>query len=329
MSFEYPDYLDGKHQIRQDVLEDLLVEVTTGRRLFSFRNDLFGTRFPTPDETDRGRIIYTKRLHQLIGRGILTREKMDQVALNNGLIDAKARTEREQLLKMIERQVKGRDMTQDLRHRAQLDKEINVARIRAIELESSENHIFRNCAEVLADERRTAYLVCCCTLTGEMIDQPIWKSWDEYKGCKDWELMNVARDAFQRSQIGIPNKVIRALSRTYEWRMRWKASTESGTPPFADSSSAWDKNKRVLIYWSNFYDNIFQHPECPDDETINDDESLQTWLNYQVAQRKKNKTVVAGRRSPTYKAANGRSVPMTKIGADKSIKVNQPYRVRA
>lgn len=38
-----------------------------------------------------------------------------------------------------------------------------------------------------------------------------------------------------------------------------------------------DDYQKELLYWNNYYQNIYNNPECPTEETINDDDALDGW----------------------------------------------------
>jgi len=45
--------------------------------------------------------------------------------------------------------------------------------------------------------------------------------------------------------------------------------------------------QKTLITWSSIYDNISEHPDCPPDYIINDDDVLDGWLIIQRRKREK------------------------------------------
>lgn len=63
-----------------------------------------------------------------------------------------------------------------------------------------------------------------------------------------------------------------------EWRARWKASTKTGSPLFEGPTVDWNINQVALVFWSNFYDNIFEHPERPEQKVIDNDDLLDRWV---------------------------------------------------
>jgi hypothetical protein len=47
--------------------------------------------------------------------------------------------------------------------------------------------------------------------------------------------------------------------------------------------------QRALINISKMYDSIYEHPECPDDKIIEDDDMLDGWMLFQKEKREKEK----------------------------------------
>lgn len=60
----------------------------------------------------------------------------------------------------------------------------------------------------------------------------------------------------------------------------------------------WDVNKVNLCHWSDFYDNIYEHPECPDQYIVDSNKLLDEWVERQSKineeRRRKNKSESGG-----------------------------------
>ena len=82
-------------------------------------------------------------------------------------------------------------------------------------------------------------------------------------------------------------KGIRELSRSEPWRTYWKASCQASDPLFDIPSTQYNLYQKSMCYWSLLYDNIFEHPESPTQEVINDDALLDDWLLEQYNKRQK------------------------------------------
>ena len=98
---------------------------------------------------------------------------------------------------------------------------------------------------------------------------------------------------------------------------------------FPGASSDWDANKRNLVWWSDFYDAVMRHPECPSEDVIRDDEALQNWINGLASKgRGKAPASSAAPRQPrSFLDGKGRRIPGVTVGQER-IEVNQPFRVR-
>lgn len=78
-----------------------------------------------------------------------------------------------------------------------------------------------------------------------------------------------------------------------DWRARWKASKETGTPLFPNPVCDWNPSQVELSYWFSFYDSIYEHPDRPPIKVINDDDLLDKWVkdkHEEVEKRAKKKS---------------------------------------
>lgn len=321
--------LDGRGQIRPSAIDDLLIEMISGKSLYESGGELYATRAPTMAEQDKARIVHTRKVHEARRAGLPTRAEIEATALAHGQIEVADRQEQENLTAIIARQQKARDATRDPLQKAGLAEETERLRSRLIELRMREEELFAHSAEAKAEESRVGFLVACCTLGGQLLDEPVWGSWDDYQNCDRWTLLLDARRSFMRTSHGLPIKIIRAVARSHEWRSRWKAARESGSPLFEGSSADWDTNKRNLAWWTEFYEAIARHPESPPDETVANDDSLQDWINQQVAKKnQKGPSPTAQQKPPpTYIDGHGRRQSMVRVGSE-TVQVGTPYQVR-
>ncbi|MCL2641863.1 MAG: hypothetical protein FWD53_13515, partial [Phycisphaerales bacterium] len=129
---------------------------------------------------------------------------------------------------------------------------------------------------------------------------------------------------------GLSVAIIRGIARSHEWKTRWRAAKETGTPVFPGSLGDWDANKRNLVWWSDFYDAVMRHPECPPDDVISNDELLQNWING-LGTKGKGKTPTRPHpphgQGRSFLDGKGRRIPGVVVGQEK-VAVNQPYKVR-
>ncbi len=317
--------LDEGGQIKESLVDDLLVEVISGRSLFTSAAELYASRSPTFNEQDKARIIYTRRFFET-RKTLPTKEQLEKVAVEKGIFVAAEREEVTSLEGLVTRLMRTRENTRDPKQKVELAAEMVGLRDRIMELRAVEGEVFIHSAEAKAENTRTAFMVSCCTLHGELLDKPLWAEWSEYQGCSNVTLLNDSRRAFLRAWHGLPIKIIRAIARTAEWRGRWKAAQETNAPVFDGSPSNWDASKRNLTWWSDFYDTVYRHPQSPSEEIIANDDALQEWMNLQIAKNKQGPKAPDNRPPRTFTDGRGRHIPSVKVG-EETIAVNTPYRV--
>lgn len=77
--------------------------------------------------------------------------------------------------------------------------------------------------------------------------------------------------------------VYRELARTEPWRVIWNGKKAEGSV-FSVGAVHLSEEQRSLVMWSGIYDSIYEHPECPTDDIIDDDDILDGWM---IIQRRK------------------------------------------
>jgi hypothetical protein len=304
----------AKIEISKAEMDELLVEIITGKRLFqdTVSGEIFAVRFPTVQEKDRARIIYSKKYKELIASGLPTRKEMEGIIKEHEILPPSHFFFVKNLENSIEDMERSLKITNSEHQKASLKADIDRAQQSLYKLKREEELLYENSADMRAEDVRLSYLISACTIKGDELEQKYWESYSEYKGDTNSHFATLARQNFIRMFIGISAELIRLVARSYEWRNRWKASKQTGSPIFAGASADWDKNKVSICYWSDFYDTIFEYSTPPPPEVIEDDEQLFDWIREvnRINAQEANKSQAASQ------------------GKGKQKKVNSPYRIR-
>lgn len=77
---------------------------------------------------------------------------------------------------------------------------------------------------------------------------------------------------------------MRNLARLDVWKGYWVISKGAGNP-FGKCPIELTDDQRLLCQLTRMYDSAYEHPECPDDEIIKDDDAFDGWL---IRERRKN-----------------------------------------
>ena len=90
------------------------------------------------------------------------------------------------------------------------------------------------------------------------------------------------------AQNEILPETFRKLARSHPFRGMWNLSKKTGDL-FGGSAIDIDKNKLALISYAQMYDNVYENPESPKDEIIEDDDCLDGWFIVQRRKQEKEK----------------------------------------
>ena len=84
----------------------------------------------------------------------------------------------------------------------------------------------------------------------------------------------------------IPADTFREIARSDLWRNYWSANKER---MFNKPTVEWTDEQKTLVIITKMYDNAYEHPECPSDNIINDDDMFDGWMIMQRRENEKDK----------------------------------------
>ena len=76
------------------------------------------------------------------------------------------------------------------------------------------------------------------------------------------------------------------IARSDYWRNYW---SNNKTRILDEPVKEWSEEQKSLINISCMYDKIYEHPDCPKDDIIGDDDALDGWMLYQKQENEKQK----------------------------------------
>lgn len=158
------------------------------------------------------------------------------------------------------------------------------------ELRATKINILSCTAEARADEYARRYIIFNSS-TDKMGNQ-IWETEEQFLESTDQELIDLLTIEYVNNHM-MSEKQVREIARSQHWRFRWTAS-KNGESLFGKPISEWSDLQNNLVYWSQFYDFVYENPDAPSDDIIENDAALDAW--FQDRDKKK---------SPTSNAKNG------------------------
>jgi hypothetical protein len=84
-------------------------------------------------------------------------------------------------------------------------------------------------------------------------------------------------------KLMITTENFKELARDNIWRNYWNSCSKNEL--FDEPTVDLSDEQRALINISKMYDNIYEHPECPSEQIIEDDDALDGWM---IVQKRKN-----------------------------------------
>lgn len=73
----------------------------------------------------------------------------------------------------------------------------------------------------------------------------------------------------------LTNEQFREIARTEPWRSYWSADK---TNVIGGPTMSWTEDQRTLVSYSKMYDSIYENPDSPSEDIINDDDVLDGWI---------------------------------------------------
>lgn len=161
-----------------------------------------------------------------------------------------------------------------------LRKALNKAKQALAELTTTRNKYNHLSCSGLAALARTRYLVSVSFYTRDTEQRIDFDSLPSQR-------FNEALKVYGESRL--LEKTYRELARTDPWRSTWSCR-KSETGIFGVAAINYTEEQKNLVCWSEMYDSIYGHAECPPDSVIDDDDLLDGWMVKQRRLREKSTT---------------------------------------
>lgn len=103
----------------------------------------------------------------------------------------------------------------------------------------------------------------------------------------DNDIDNIDHNKFEKITSSISQHIIsietyKRIARHESWKMIWHSNKNN---IFGKAAFEMTDEQKTLVSISNMYDKIYEHPECPQDFVIEDDDMLDGWM---IDQKRKN-----------------------------------------
>lgn len=139
---------------------------------------------------------------------------------------------------------------------------------------SKKDELYSNTLEGYANSIKNEYII-----TETLYHNNIKTFLNDNNKNNNYMLFNNIVSELNRYNIGIES--FKKLARSHLWRSYWNVQKET---IFSKEGSDITDDQKTLVGISQMYDRVYEHPECPSDEIIEDDYALDGWM---IVQKRK------------------------------------------
>lgn len=258
---------DNEHEL-------LLYRIISGRYIFYYSNEEYVLLSPTLDIKYRASIIYDNIINEEKYQEWFREENSENLLIGLGIWTIHTKkdlTHFEQLLDNLKVDLFNNFMipskTKDIRKKIKQTKE-NIAKIY-----SSKNNFLSHTLEGYASSVKNEYIICNTLYKNN-------KLVFDANNAKSYVLFNSLVHYIDQHMI--TTEEFKELARSSLWRGYWNSGKDN---IFDNPVSLLTDEQKALLNISRMYDNIYEHPDCPDDKIINDNDALDGWM---ITQKRKN-----------------------------------------
>jgi len=277
--------------VSPEEIEDRIAKITWGARYHYVQNGRGKEQIvilKSLNSRQKGFVsfIYDRAYKEAVSTGILTRFELKRI-LNERILwgphedDAIKRAK--ERIKELKKEI--HDVKKNSRIFKRTVKVIEAQNRALQQLEQKKRSMFAVSAEVYAEEARSLALAYC--LSYDENDKRLWKTWDDFLDETDVTFIGELIVALAKDDV-VSLGETREVARSSSWRFRWNGAKSNVDNLFGKPIIEFDNNQQNLLYWSQVYDSVYEAPEPPPDEVIENDAKLDAWFEAQDKQRKKN-----------------------------------------
>ena len=265
--------------------EEKLRQIVSGFFHFKYKDRLLKYFEPTSSLFSEIS-FYTKNIESDLKRdGFLTEEDEKSILISRGLWSNEKEQELKTCQKDIEKLINEKPKLKFKSRSLQMvDSTINALQKRIEELSEVRHCMFAQTIEYQKAYRINVTLLSECVR--DRFGEKIWKTVEELEEhISTRDIEELLKMTVLASKI--QQKDIRAIARSEPWRTIWKTASKTGSSLFKNPISDITKAQYELCYWSNVYDSVYESPDFPGADVVDDDDKLDDWFVQQSSKYEK------------------------------------------
>ncbi len=262
----------------QEVIDQRIEQILWGKSVCTIGTQDFILRSLSIQESNKLNFLYNKTYNSAILNGVMSLQDLEELFESQNIWGDNERNRLEELDKEISlysRRIAQYEF-QNFKKKPYMRK-LKKATEEKSELNQLKNQIFSVCAENRAEEIKRREMVRLCTQNED--EEQFWKTREDFLSDRRERLIDQLAISYYKENF-LNQAEIREIARNNSWRFRWGAS-KNGADLFGKPIAEWSEMQNALVFWSQYYDSVFEHPDCPSQSVIESDEELDAWITGQ------------------------------------------------
>lgn len=258
-------------------LELLLFRVLSGKILFTYKNEQYELKNSSIDIKYEAQILYDSIINDEKYNDWIRAEDLDDMLISLGLWSKDTNKIIKDIEKKIERSKVDMFLSAALSDKVKkIKRSLSEYRNQLNKIMDYKNNLFSHTLEGYASSIKNEYILCNTLFKNNIRVFPKQASSDQ----ASYVYFNDLVMEVNKQNIGID--LYKELARSSMWRSYWNCNKEK---VFNKAVCDWTDDQRTTVSVTRMYDNIYDHPDCPSDNVIEDDDMLDGWM---IHQREKN-----------------------------------------
>jgi|LakMenE01Jun11ns_1017448.scaffolds.fasta_scaffold9959619_10 hypothetical protein len=250
-------------------LERDIYRILSGKLLFSYNKKKYVLTFPKPILKYKANLIYESIINDEKYNEWIRLENLDKYMQYMGVWEpgmSAFMKKSEQEIDNLKVSLYNNRLNAKLTNRTKL--QLNNLRAKLGQLNGIKQTYYMQTLEGYAESIKNEFIMV------NTIYHNGKKAFDKFKSLKN-SLNKFTNIVSEIDKHGLSVSDYRRIAKSDLWRSLWNVGK---TNIFKNAVSEWTEEQLTIVSYSMMYDSVYEHPEKPTDNVINDDDMLDGWM---------------------------------------------------
>ncbi len=260
-------------------LDLLISKISFGKEMILVNNEFVSLKHPTNEVKIKAKIMYSKAYDKAISDGLLPKKDLEELIIARGIFSS----EDEEKVSKLQSRLDAQEilLSKTLKVKTNQDRLKKIIKglkddISVI-LYKKYSKLYMS-AESKTEEEVNGFI--CSESTHNDDGSKFWETYNDFITEKNSDIKDDVFSAYVALIQGTDVATIRFIARSTLWRIRYTNSAKNIDTLFGKPSTDYSVDQLNLVYWSNYYDQIYQMmpSDRPSDEVIDEDDLLDKFM---------------------------------------------------